>query len=158
SRPGRSADGDALLEEYGLPARRDPGRGAHPLGGDARPRRRRHERAAGDDVRRGLRRDGLAAYLHARARHGRLRLAAVHAKDARSLGEDEAHQIPPSAPSLTDTCGPCSWIFAPIPLSISIPVAVSEIFWPVAVWSVMPPTPGVSSSVIVWPPFVRTMT
>src|SRR6185295_15403299 len=84
---------------------------------------------------------------------------AVRADDRGADVKQEArHQITSSAPLLIDTCGPSILMAPPWPLSISRPRAVREIFCPAAVWMRMPPIPGVSSSVMLFPPNDLMMT
>src|SRR5215216_6889401 len=154
-RAGWHADGLAVLQQHRHAPSPHPPSGDYPLGGGARRVGRAGERAAGDGMGTGLGHDRLASNLHARVRHRRLRLSRMHAQHrSPQVKQRSGHQITSNAPPLTDTCGPVSLMLAPCPLSISMPVVVTTIFWPPDVSSVMPPTPGVSSSRMLLPPSV----
>jgi hypothetical protein len=106
-----------------------------------------------------LRHDQLTADFDTLVGRERLCLTRVQTLHSRALMENErGHYRTSKAPLLMETIGPVSLIDAPIPLSISIPVALILIFWPPEVSKVIPPMPGVSSRRMLLPPRVLIIT
>jgi len=81
---GRCAHGDAGLDDDWSAAREHSRRANDPLRGHAGAAGHWRKWASRDDVRRGERRDGLAADEHARKRRGRSGLSGVRAENGRA--------------------------------------------------------------------------